>query len=278
MQRRGQHETELEPDSGAAVRYFPARIVGGAAMEAYLCHPPWRGQTGLTFWERDVDVPADGLLQFAIGMGVLSPERSDGVVFRVLVRDEGEDWQTVYERLYNEFRWQTENVSLARWGGKRVVLRFVTDAGPADNSTTDHSAWGNVKVVSAATPDRITEPVRYMTFVGIERFESTFAFRRVRTDTVDLEFTVEGTEPVWISRLSVHAAPDAILREYDNGCVLANPSYHPVTFDLASLLPGQRLRRIQGTELQDPVANNGRPVGGTVTLSEREGLFLAKIR
>ncbi|MFQ6098250.1 MAG: hypothetical protein ACE5O2_11050, partial [Armatimonadota bacterium] len=267
---RGREEEALDAASGAGVRYFASRSLGGESREAYLCHPPYRTGVGYTFWERDVDVPEDGVLRFAIGMGELSPQRSDGVVFKVLLSADGQTWRTLFEKTYNEFRWQQEDVSLARWAGRRVSLRFVTDCGPNDDSTTDHSAWGDVRVVPGSRPERRTEPVRFMTFVGQDEFESTFAFRRIQTEAVDIEFVVEGGEPLWIARLSAHAAPDAIVREYDRGVVLANPTHHEVTFDLARLFPGRSLRRLKGTPMQDQKANNGQPVGPQVTLGERD--------
>ncbi len=276
MGLRGEGEVALDPTTGAGVRYFAQRKLGDETREAYLCHPPWRGgKTGYTFWERDVTVPPQGVLLFSIGMGELSPERSDGVVFRVLVRPEGGDWEQVYERTYNEARWQDEEVSLAPWEGRRVTLKFVTDCGPRDDSTTDHSSWGDVRVAQAGVPERRTAPVRYMTFAGPTQFEATFAFREIATPGVDLSLSIEGTEPVWITEVSAHAAPDAVLREFEHGVVLANPSLHPVTFSLADLLPGRQFRRIRGSRAQDPQTNDGRPAGGSVTVGERDGLFLA---
>ena len=272
---RGEAETQLNPQSGASVRHFRSRTLGDEAQEAYFCHPPWRGGTGYTFWEREVDVPDDAELQFAIGMGPLSPERSDGVVFKVMLRANDGDWEALFEKTYNEFRWQEEQVSLARWAGRRVTLRFLTDCGPKDNSTTDHASWGDVRVAGEGGKAPRTESDRFMTWVGPEEFEATFAFRRIETETIDLEFVIEGAEPIRISRLSAHAAPDAIVREYDHGVVLANPSYHAVTFDLTELFPGRTFRRIRATEAQDREVNSGEALGGTVAVPERDALFVA---
>ncbi len=275
---RGKEESDLDPATGASVRYFPSRTLAGDSREAYFCHPPWRGGVvGYTFWERDVAVPEKGVLRFALGMGELSPQRSDGVVFKVLLRRDHGAWVKLFEQTYNEFRWQDEEVSLERWSGQTVTLRFVTDCGPKDNSTTDHSAWADVRVVSAQAPERRYRPVRFMTFVGPADFESTFTFRRIETAAVDLEFVIEGAEPVWLRNLSAHAAPDVILRDFDRGLVLANPTYHEFTFNLARLFPGQEFRRIRGTARQDRQTNNGRPVGDTVALGERDALFLVRV-
>ena len=118
--------------------------------------------------------------------------------------------------------------------------------------------------------------VRYMTWVNGEDFESSFYFPSITSRSVDLEFTVEGPEPIWISRIEVYPHPEAMYREFENGLVLANPSPRPYTFDLACLLPGQRFRRLKGSVGQDPLVNDGSPVPGTVTLGSKDALFLVK--
>jgi acyl-CoA reductase-like NAD-dependent aldehyde dehydrogenase len=49
-------------------------------------------------------------------------------------------------------------------------------------------------------------------------------------------------------------------------------------FDLRKIAPGVRYRRLRGSSQQDPTTNNGRPVGDTVTLAPRDGLFLVRIK
>jgi len=282
MRLRGESvDRPLDRTSGATVQYRAARNVGGRVLPAYFCHPPWRGKkTGYTFWERAVTVPQKGVLRFAVGMGKLSPARSDGVLFRVLLRpadvsDEASgSWRVLFEKNYKAFAWEDHQISLKRWAGRRVVLRFVSDAGPANNSTTDHSAWGDVRVVSDGPEPPRTKPVRAMTFVGTGAFTSWFTFREVRTPKVDLLFEFEGRGPVHLRNVAAFSAPDVIVRAYEYGAVLANPSHHPVTLDLAALFPGRRFRRLRGSPEQDVAVNNGQQVGPTVTLGERDALFL----
>ncbi len=89
-------------------------------------------------------------------------------------------------------------------------------------------------------------------------------------------FDIEGSETMLIADLAAFAEPDAMAREYDHGVVLANPSAHPFEFNLASLFPGQKFRRLQATANQDTQTNNGQLVDGKVGLGARDGLFLAK--
>ncbi|KPJ72030.1 MAG: hypothetical protein AMS14_08635 [Planctomycetes bacterium DG_20] len=123
--------------------------------------------------------------------------------------------------------------------------------------------------------ERAAAPLRYMTWLGPEAFRSGFYFSQVGPEPVDIEFTVEGGEPVWISAVTVHAAPDAVVREFERGVVLANPSPRPYEFDLAGLFPGRAFRRLQGSPRQDPETNDGSAVRANPTLGPKDALFLA---
>ena len=91
-----------------------------------------------------------------------------------------------------------------------------------------------------------------------------------------LDITFESAEPVRIQALSIHAYPDVMLREFQHGLVVANPSSHPFTFDLAKLCPGEHFRRFRGTPAQDPKTNNGARVESSLTLGPKDALFLVK--
>jgi len=73
-----------------------------------------------------------------------------------------------------------------------------------------------------------------MTWVGRDSFRPAFYFSDVKSDKVDLDFEIEGCEPLWISNISVHAHPDAMYREFEHGLVVANPAPHPYTLPLGS--------------------------------------------
>ena len=277
---RSAAETQLIHESGAGVRFIQACEMGGEAHDAYNVHPPYRQAVGYTFWRRDVRVPEESRLEFFTGMGEKSPQRSDGVLFRVLAAEitdgEAGEFQPLFEHTQVEHEWIPHKVPLAEWGGKRIRLKFVSDCGPADNSTTDHSYWGDVNVLGPRGGRSMTEPVRYMTWLNESRFTSGFYFSDVKSESVNLELLVEGTEPISISSIRVHAHADAIYREFEHGVVLANPSPRDYDFDLARLLPGGRFRRLVGSPEQDPTANDGSAVNGPVTLGPKEGLFLVR--
>jgi hypothetical protein len=270
----------LDQARGASFRRRSTTI-DGTTLPAYFVHPPYKNGTGSTFWTQEVDVPETYELRFSIGMGELSPERSDGVRFEVHAAKVDDGTVGTYEKLFEAtskaHQWLAQTVALGDLSGNRVRFKFVADCGPQDNATTDHAYWGNVRLVRSGTDDRqITEARQHMTWVNDRLFTSTFYYRHVQSETVNLSVTVEGSPPVTIRCVTAHAHPDAIYREFENGLVLANPSHWPYTFDLQRLTPGRRYRRLQATPAQDVETNNGQPVGTTVTLGERDALFLLR--
>lgn len=118
---------------------------------------------------------------------------------------------------------------------------------------------------------------RFMTWVNGSDFDSSFYFSNIRSNRIDLEFVVEGSQALWISRIQAYAHPDVIYRQFENGLVVANPSPRPYTFELDKLFPEQRFRRLQGSRTQDTVSNDGSVILEKLNLGPKEGLFLTKI-
>ncbi len=157
-----------------------------------------------------------------------------------------------------------------------LLLRLAIRAEPMSAYPADvASAIGRlVKVTLAPSHGDAPELVSY---TNESWFSSTFYRRDLEgVDTVDVVIEIQGTDPVQIRGLTAHAHPDVMVREFEHGLVLANPSLHEHTFDLSALTPGRRYRRLKGHPRQDPETNNGEPVGRTVTLGPRDGLFLVK--
>ncbi len=280
---RGQPAQGLDRRFGARVDYRPNETIGDTSLEAYAIHPPYLGGRGAVYWTRDVDVPREAELRFQLGMAAKSPERSDGIWFQVRVAelraDQAGEFRQIFETSTKAHQWLPQSVPLADWAGQRVRLQFVADCGPQDNATTDQGFWGDVRIVKAGVPEAAITPARsYMSWANDRSFTSAFYFRDIRSPAVDLKFTIEGDEPVTLEKISAHAHPDALVRRFEHGIVLANPSRQPYAFDLDKLSPGVRYRRIQATPNQDTQVNNGRPVAGVVTLDERDALFLVRVR
>ena len=124
--------------------------------------------------------------------------------------------------------------------------------------------------------DAAGEDERFMTWVNGADFDSGFNFSNIGSSRVDLEFVVEGSEPIWIGRIQAYSHPDVIYREFEYGLVVANPSPRPYVFDLDELCPEQTFQRLQGSHTQDVVANDGSVVRGKLNLGPKEGLFLIR--
>lgn len=278
---RNEAEKPLDPATGARCRLQKARI-GGELRSAMAVHPPYAGKPGYVYWTRDVTVPQDAELHYAIGMGPKSPARSDGVWFGVhaalLKHGLCAAFTQLKEISSKAHAWKSQQVSLGPYGGKTIRLKFVADCGPHDNSTTDHAYWSDVVILPQGTDSaRRTRPARFMTWLGPEFFASTYYFRHIASSQIDLGFHIEGPEPVTIKSITVHSHPDTMYRLFERGIVLGNPGLTPYTFDLAQNAPGRRFRRIKASAAQDTIVNNGASVGQTVTLGPKDGLFLIEI-
>jgi len=278
MCQRGKPEGPIEAGTGAQIAFRPAEKIGDKTLPAYAVHPPHQGGKGSVFFCRDADVPSDAELRFHLGMGPKSPEKSDGVWFRVFASELTDakpgPFKQIFERTTKAHQWLEQSVPLAQYAGKRVRLKFVADCGPADNAVTDHGRWGDIKIIRAGAPQAQTAPKSHMTWVNNRPFPAAFYFRDIRSASIDLNFKIEGHEQVVIHQLTAHAQPDAIYRLFENGLVLANPSTKPYVFDLQTIAPGRKFSRIHGSPTQDPGTNNGQPIGASVTLAPLDALFL----
>lgn len=277
---RGGEEEPVDRSTGTQVGN-QQRTIGETTLPTVFVHPPYRGKVGYVYWGKDVEVPANSDLRFSIGMGEKSPERSDGVWFKVYAAPVKDGAVGLYEQIFEKsskaHEWIPQTVSLAEYGGQQVRLKFVADCGPKNNATTDHAHWGDVRIMTAGASEQdVTKAVQYMTWVNDKSFTSGFYFRDVKTKEVELAFSIESAEPVVLESIRVHAHPDAMYRVFEKGLVLANPGRRPYTFDLESISPGRSYRRLKATKYQDEVANNGEPVTGKVMLGERDALFLVE--
>lgn len=278
---RGGKEVPVDKSTGAQVQNHQ-RTIGGTTLPTVFVHPPYRGRVGYAYWIKGTEVLPNTELRFSIGMGEKSPERSDGVWFKVYAAQVKDGivgpYAQIFETSSKAHQWIPHRVPLAEYAGQQVRLKFVADCGPANNSVTDHAHWGDVKIITTgASESDVTKAVQYMTWVNDRSFASTFYYRHVKTKQVDLSFTIESPEPVVIESIRAHAHPDAMYRVFEKGLVLANPARRPYTFDLNSIAPGRSYRRLKATKFQDNVTNNGEPVSDKVTLGERDALFLLQI-
>jgi hypothetical protein len=151
--------------------------------------------------------------------------------------------------------------------GSDLLVLLTVSAEPRKSYPPDMPRLLHVEVVSGALQSQ-------MTWVNNRPFPAAFYFRDIRSASIDLNFKIEGNEPVVIHQLTAHAHPDAIYRLFENGLVLANPSAKPYLFDLPTIAPDRKFSRIHGGPTQDPGTNNGQPIEESVTLAPLDAVFL----
>ena len=280
IRQRGEPRRPLDPSTRAILRAAGSVNLGGITCTAIQAHPPYIGKVGAVEWECTTKPDRNEVLHFATGMGERAPGKSDGVLFRVEVvllqggKGQAEKPDVLFEQLQVESRWQEHVVPLNRYEGQEILLRFIADAGPRDNATTDHAYWGNVWIGQEKSPISASASIEQGTWLGKKPFSAGFFFEDISPGKYRLRLRVEGNAPIHIQKLALYPAPDARYRVFDHGLVLANPSLHEVTFDLEKIAPGRKFRRLKGSANQDPATNNGAGVGATVVVPPKDALFL----
>ncbi|MCL5745301.1 MAG: hypothetical protein M1541_15470, partial [Acidobacteria bacterium] len=260
------------------------RLVMAAAVltDAALCYSvPPKAEPGerIGIWDelRMGKEHKTGWLGKALGPAVHVAERQRNLLdSAILKRINGPDVRVAAEgkgvkisaakQDASELRFRLTGVPVS---GPDLFVKLIAHAQPMRNYPREVARM--MKVNLASSPD-----TNFMTWVNAKDFTSGFYFSNLNASTVDLEFVIEGSDPVWIEGISAYAQPDAMYREFENGIVLANPAPHAYTFDLARIVPGKKFRRLQASPAQDTAVNNGAPVSGPVALQAKDALFLIR--
>jgi len=114
----------------------------------------------------------------------------------------------------------------------------------------------------------------YISYFNQSPFESVFYYPDLPEGNLNFRIKIEGGEALRIHSLEAYACPDAMVREFENGIVLANPAPHHVWFNTEGIFPDRSFMRLQGSASQDPVTNNGTRITGGVQVGPKDGLFL----
>ncbi len=131
----------------------------------------------------------------------------------------------------------------------------------------------NMTLIQDMQFERILEN---MALIHEEPFDAGFYYREFNSPS-SITFNFEGDEPVTISNLAVYAAPDVMVRKFEGGMVIANPSAHEVEVDVNKIWPGEKFRKLKGSLDQAPDVNNGEEVNGKLKLGKLDGIFLVRI-
>ncbi len=143
----------MDGKSGAYV-HTETVSCGDGTRKAWAIHPPYMGGTGYAFMlSEPVAVPDLPGIAFSSEVGIRNGgDKSDGVLYRVFVQEDGQQEKLAGEINWAERRWTPLVCNLSPWRGKTVRFRLVADVGPNDNSSADWAAWSEIRLVS-------TEPI-----------------------------------------------------------------------------------------------------------------------
>jgi len=155
---------------------------------------------------------------------------------------------------------------------EKGLTLFMTFTGGSLAGTSEET--GRYLYVTPEPPARELPERWFTSYMNMKPFESAFYYTGLPEAGIDFRLKIEGSEAVWLHSLEAYAYPDAMVREFENGIVLANPAPYPLVFNLDKLFPGRRFQRLTGSSRQDPVINDGSIVKGDVILGAKDALFL----
>lgn len=151
-----------------------------------------------------------------------------------------------------------------------LTLFMTIRAAPAIGRPAGEGRLLRVKLIDDSNKSVIQES--YHPINQLE-FEASYFTTGVSGKRIRFDFDIEDHGNIWLSNLSAHEFPDAIVRRFENGLVLANPSSTPVTFKLNDYAPNTAFRRLTGSDTQDPIHNSGEFAEGQIQLT-KDALFL----
>jgi hypothetical protein len=136
-------------EAASGVSYTPWVKQNG--KETILLHCPWRGGTGISFVEYDLELPRVKPItfSFAIAMQERVTEQSDGAHFRATITS-GNDTIVACDEDRKSTEWKEFRADLSPFAGKRITLRLEVGPGPKDDPSFDYSLWGDPEVTVGA--------------------------------------------------------------------------------------------------------------------------------
>lgn len=260
--------SEFDPSTGVRFKYLGNTSRYEQSHTAYKLGIPSDGRA--VFWKEKIIVPPKANLKFWTS---LLKETSEPITFSIIVRN-GNSYETIFKGTTNGIRWEENSVDMTRWAGQNIEILFAASS----KKNICEILWGDVHISTDSSRNMVTEfsSAPLLTHVDTEWFEPWFYFRQVGPGVVSIVFEMESTGPVYLEEIQAYAHPCVMYREFENGLVLANPSNESYAFDVSSICPGEKFRRIAGRIDQD--VNNGQPVADIVKVPPRDGLFLVKIK
>ena len=160
---RGKDESSDFGQTRGYVHHEDMLTCGGSDREGWSMHPPYMGGVGYSFaLTAPVALPkTPAVFQCEIGKGDGS-NVGDGILFQVAVVEADGTETLAGEQAWDKHAWEEWTVDLARWAGKTVQLKLISDVGKADDSSGDWARWASMRLRTAeAVPVRTLhdEPV-----------------------------------------------------------------------------------------------------------------------
>ncbi len=139
--------------TGAIVETRSSIACGGVSKPGLFMHPPYAGGPGLAFATLPpVTLPAGEPAAFRAFVGKQDGgDQGDGILYRLVVRDDAGRSTVAAETLVKTYAWQPFQADLSRWAGRRVSLELIADPGPHDDTTADWGCWAEMRLTTLAT-------------------------------------------------------------------------------------------------------------------------------
>ena len=125
--------------------------IKGESKPVIYEHPLPNGRSIIAF--KNVTIPAKALLKFSIALdpNVWSPEKGDGVTFKIYIKENGTE-KLIFSKYIDpkhnpeERKWNDYEVDLSVYAGNNVTLIFSTLPGPNNDTSWDWAWWGEPRI------------------------------------------------------------------------------------------------------------------------------------
>lgn len=147
---RGQSPTNTLATYRASVSPLSTMSCGGEQKIGWFMHPPYVGGTGSVCLNLKLTVPSIMAIKpvFRVFVGKRDgSDLGDGITFKIALIENGKE-KILAQKTVKDHAWYPLEVSLAEYVGKEIVLSFITDVGPGNNSSGDWACWGNPRIES----------------------------------------------------------------------------------------------------------------------------------
>ncbi len=191
----------------SGISYVPYERI--ADRPAILMHSPWRVPPGRTWVDYQLRLPRTRpirlLFGIAMGPGMVTPDRSDGVTFSCFLTAAGRPRRLMRQH-YARSEWRDYSFDLTPYAGQTVTLRLQVEPGPKRDASWDLSYFGAPRIVAGQARDNRAALLQQLT--------STRAYRA--TAQADLRA---------LSNTAKHGVTPGNLLTYRNTIVKAGNTY-----------------------------------------------------